>query len=284
MAAIAGQVFGSAAVFWRYLIKGLLLPPGSLFLLLLAGLLLWRCRPRLGRGLVAAGALGLWLMGSPWLVHDLAALVEREPALAQTQWPALGSQAGAIVVLGAGQTPADPGWGGAQPSLMALERLRYGVRLQRASGLPLLVTGGRPQGEPQSEAELFQQVLQRDFALSARWLEKQSNTTWENALYSARLLKAEGIRRIVLVTHASHMPRARWCFEQQGLEVIAAPMSFLSTRPEGLLGGKAARHRPERAGDTRPERPTQRQELPRHAPLAQPEVHRGGEDPLPLHL
>ena len=43
---------------------------------------------------------------------------------------------------------------------------------------------------------------------------------------------AVGIERVVLVTSASHMPRSRWCFEQNGIEVIAAPVGFMGV-PNG---------------------------------------------------
>lgn len=51
------------------------------------------------------------------------------------------------------------------------------------------------------------------------------------------MLKAEGIERIVLVTSAAHMPRSRWCFEQNGMTVIAAPVGFLGVPSGRPLGG-----------------------------------------------
>jgi uncharacterized SAM-binding protein YcdF (DUF218 family) len=41
------------------------------------------------------------------------------------------------------------------------------------------------------------------------------------------------VRRIVLVTEAFHMPRARGAFERQGLSVVPAPCAYISARFEG---------------------------------------------------
>lgn len=222
----------------RYIIKQLLLPPGGLLLLILLAWLLWSCgRKRLATLCLWLGLGGLWTMSLPVTVEWSARLLEREPAVAEGDWPMLAKRAEAIVVLGAGRELADSAWGGDQPSVYALERLRYAARLQRISGLPLLTTGGLHFGQPPSEAALMAEALRRDFGVVARWQEERSRTTWENALFSAPMLKAKGIRRVLLVTQAAHMPRARWCFERQGLEVVAAPLGFLGVRNGRPAGG-----------------------------------------------
>ncbi|OCX93513.1 MAG: hypothetical protein BFD77_12190 [Pseudomonas sp. CO183] len=211
----------------RYFFKQLLLPPGLLLLLLLLGWWLRRRAPRLAALCFVTGFAGLWLMSLPIVVEWTARLVENEPALVEAQWSGLAEQAGAIVVLGAGREQNDPAWGGDQPGYIALERLRYAARVAKASGLPILTSGGLHYGQPPSEAMLGAEVLQRDLDVTTRWLEERSRTTWENALYSAQMLRAAGVERVVLVTSASHMPRSRWCFEQNGIEVIAAPVGFM---------------------------------------------------------
>lgn len=221
----------------RYFFKQLLLPPGGLLLLLLAAWWLRRRAPRLAALCFVLGFGGLWLMSLPVTVEWAARMLENEVALDRTEWSDLGQRAQAIVVLGAGREQADPGWGSDQPSHIALERLRYASRLAKASGLPILASGGLHYGEPPSEALLAAEALQRDFATPTRWLEERSRTTWENALYSAEMLKAAGVERVVLVTSASHMPRSRWCFEEVGLQVIAAPMGFLGVPNGRPFGG-----------------------------------------------
>jgi len=221
----------------RYFFKQLLLPPGGLLLLLLVGWWLRRRSPRLAALCFVSGIGGLWLMSLPIMVQWAAQTLEGEAAIPQAQWGRLGEQAQAIVVLGAGRAQADPAWQADQPSHIALERLRYAARLAATSGLPILASGGLHYGRPPSEAALAAEALQRDFATPIRWQEERSRTTWENAVYSAAILKAEGIERIVLVTSAAHMPRSRWSFEQNGMKVIAAPVGFLGVPNGRPLGG-----------------------------------------------
>jgi uncharacterized SAM-binding protein YcdF (DUF218 family) len=222
----------------RYILKQLLMPPGILLLLMLLGWWLRRRFPRLAWVCFASGFAGLWLMSLPAVMQWSAGLLEREPVLEEAQWATLAQRADAIVILGAGREQNDPGWGGTdQPGLMALERLRYAARLARASGLPMAATGGLHYDQPPSEAALMADSMKRDYGLEIRWLEEQSRTTWENASLSAELLQPQGVRRVVLVTQAWHMSRARWCFEQAGFEVITAPMGYLSAGYERPLGG-----------------------------------------------
>ncbi|WP_339904125.1 YdcF family protein [Pseudomonas guineae] len=221
----------------RYILKQIFLPPGLFLLLLLAAWWLRRRFPRLATGCLVLGLGGMWLFSLPVVVEWSARLLESEAALAETQWPGLAQHAEVIVVLGGGRELADPGWGADQPSLLALERVRYAARLAKASRLPLLTTGGLHYGVPPSEAALMAEVLARDYGLPVRWQEGSSRTTWENATHTAELLRKAGITRVVLVTQAWHMPRSRWSFEQAGLQVISAPMGFLGVANGRPVGG-----------------------------------------------
>ncbi|MFX7731723.1 YdcF family protein, partial [Acinetobacter baumannii] len=91
-------------------------------------------------------------------------------------------------------------------------RLQYAAYLARRTGLPILVTGGSPDGSPESEAALMARNLQRDVGVPVRWQETRADTTAQNASYSAAMLKADGIERILLVTDSIHMPRAMRVF------------------------------------------------------------------------
>ncbi|ALZ83655.1 YdcF family protein [Pseudomonas oryzihabitans] len=221
----------------RYFFKQLLLPPGGLLLLLLCGWWLRRRHPRLGLACFLCGLLGLWASTLPAMVEFGGRLLERDAALPEARWAGLAQQADAIVVLGAGREVDDPGWGGDAASHLAVERLRYAARLAKASGLPVLITGGSPHDRPLSEAALMTEVMERDLGVPVRWQEGASRTTWENATLSAPLLREAGVKRVVLVTQAYHMARSRWCFERQGFQVVAAPMGFIGIPNGRPFGG-----------------------------------------------
>ena len=142
-------------------------------------------------------------------------------------------RAQAIVILGGGSYYAAPEYGGDTVSRASLERLRYGARLARESKLPLLVTSGAPYGG-RAEAESMRDVLEQEFGTRVRWVETLSRDTAENARFSAPILKAAGIDRIALVTHAAHMPRSAALFAREGLEVIAAPTGFRTPSPSSI--------------------------------------------------
>src|SRR5262249_56578510 len=69
---------------------------------------------------------------------------------------------------------------------------------------------------------------------SAIATESESQSTFENAVHSAAILRKRGIGKVVLVTDASHMMRAAACFRNQGIEVVPGPCERISNdRPHG---------------------------------------------------
>jgi len=199
----------------KTLLRCLLLPPAGPLLLAGLGLVLLGKRPRLARVCLVAGMGSLWLCSTPLVAAALVKLVEAYPALDLAR----ATQAQAIVILGGGgQRAQAPEYGMAPmagPEL--LERLSYGAYVAKVTGLPLLVTGFH------IEATAMHDSLSRNFGVEPRWVEDQAYDTFENAHNSVRLLKAAGVRRIILVTHSMHMNRAVHEFRDAGIEVVPAP-------------------------------------------------------------
>lgn len=223
----------STSWIFNTLISAILLPPLSAVLLCALGLCLRVRWPRLGNAVCGVALISLTILstgaGALWLTAPLENTV---PPLQSTRQ--LSAQA--IVVLGGGRLSNAPEYGGRDvPNLTTLGRLRYGALLQRKTGLPLLVTGGSPDGAPEGEAVLMARVLRDEFLVPVRWVEDASDNTAQNAQFSARLLQQAQVRHIVLVTDALHMPRAQRVFERQGLQVTPAPTVFYSHGRETLM-------------------------------------------------
>jgi uncharacterized SAM-binding protein YcdF (DUF218 family) len=210
-------------------IAGLLLSPPALLLgTALLGYLLvlkWRW---LGHTLVGLSLVALYFLSLPPAGRQL--LLPLESQYPPLRWETLTdtpTAADAIVVLGAGRYADAKEYGGADTvNPPALERLRYAANLQAKLDLPILVSGGSVYGEARPEAALMREVLEKDFRAKVRWVEDRSQTTLENARLSKLVLQQDNIKRVYLVTHAWHMPRAVWSFTDAGLQVIAAPMGF----------------------------------------------------------
>lgn len=206
----------------RHLLELLLLPPCSGALLLLAALLLRRRLPRTARILGLAACAWLWLAASPAIARGALVALQFHPPL-----PAYGPLPGAdaIVVLSAECDAAGEEYGHPVAGQQTLQRLRYAAWLQRRTQMPLLVSGGDG-GARWSLAATMAAAAERDFGVPVRWREDRSIDTGENAAFSAAILRQEGYRTVMLVTHAWHMPRAVACFEAHGLEVVPAPTGF----------------------------------------------------------
>lgn len=175
--------------------------------------------------LVCFALVSLWLLSCPVVAVFLAQSLEQDVALEPTQLGAI--KADAIVVLSAGHREFSPEYGEPVSDSTLLVRLRYGAYLQSETGLPVLLSGGKVwQGQPRSLAETMEYDFVESFKAKVTWLEGESRTTGENASYSYAILSAENKSKIVLVTSAIHMMRARWSFEEAGFEVIPAPTNF----------------------------------------------------------
>lgn len=209
--------------FLKRLLESFFLPPFGPLLLIFAGLCLLRWRRRTGLALAWGGALLSLCLMLPVTVDLLLAPLE---SVAPPVSLEAAKQAEAIVILGGGGRKHALEYGRSTLNHITLERVRYGARLARETGLPVLVSGGVA-GANYPEARMMAESLRQDFGIAPLWLEDRSENTEQNARYTAEILKQAGIRRIVLVTHAAHMRRALGYFERTGLQVTPAPTVFL---------------------------------------------------------
>jgi uncharacterized SAM-binding protein YcdF (DUF218 family) len=215
------------------LIKLLLLPPSGPLLISLLGVLLWRWRRCFGLALMIFGAVSGYLFSIPVTAGLLSRSLQTEPLLNEYFLPL--NELGAIVVLGGGVHEDAPEYGdGPTVHDRTLGRVRYAAHLARRTGLPILATGGRFKEDHPAEAELMQAILEREFGIGPVMTEIKSQNTWENAAYSAAILRRRHIDTILLVTNAVHQPRAIAAFAAHGLKVIPAPTLFFDDQPDLL--------------------------------------------------
>ncbi|MEM7401150.1 MAG: YdcF family protein [Pseudomonadota bacterium] len=205
-------------------INEVLLPPSGLVLLLAVGLFFWLIRLRKTAALfIFLATILLYFASSPFVSRALIDTLQYQHDVLKE----VPEDVQAIVVLSGGREPIAREYRNLDTvNSSSLERLRYASRLAKVHSLPIVLVGGSVHGERKSEASLMQQALKTDFGVEASLLEEESKNTFENARFVNKVLKDNSISKVLLVTHAYHMPRAMWCFKDVGLEPIAAPTIF----------------------------------------------------------
>jgi uncharacterized SAM-binding protein YcdF (DUF218 family) len=207
------------------LASGLLLPFPLIVLAILALAVVGFVRRRPGRWLWLGAAIALVACSNGIVAWALAGTLE---------WPlrrvTLPARPPAMVVLSGSMVLGPDG----QPVLAhdSLVRTLYAAELgQRLRPAWIVVTGGpavsAPGGGPVAAA-MRDLLVQLGAAADRILVEGESATTYENAIFTKRLLGKRGIREIVLVTEALHMPRALATFRTAGLDATPAPCAFLA--------------------------------------------------------
>ncbi|MCC7059047.1 MAG: YdcF family protein [Burkholderiaceae bacterium] len=234
--------FPQFALLARRALELLVLPPAAALWLIVLGIWLSAHRARAGRALAMFGVLATLLLSSQAVGQWLIGFVERGAGVALDEKALRALVAGAdapraIVILGGGlradeRERPQPVW----PNARTTARVLHGAWVARITGLPVLVSGGTPPGGETSEAALMKRMLEQQLATPVRWVEDLSLDTAGNARGSAALLLPGARRRIVLVTHAYHMPRALAVFRRAGFTPVPAPLGFHGSPPSiGLL-------------------------------------------------
>ena len=224
--------------FLSKLLPLLLLPIGLTALLLILGFILQK-KPRLSHLSFGIGLLVLLLSSNTPVALRLAKTLEWQHI---PQGPFTKHEV--IVVLGGGTTAGYY----PQPTAglnEAGDRLLYAADLyQQGIADQLLITGGTLPGDDSSEADEMAQILGiMGVPHEALILEDQALNTYDNGRFSKAILEERNINKIILITSAMHMPRAKAVFEKQGFFVTPAPTDFYvqqaewsANRTENLLG------------------------------------------------
>lgn len=196
-----------------------------LFLLAVVGIVRnWKPGKERKLNLLALAVLGLFLLSWPPVAWLIVRAFEA-PFPPQESPPA---DAQAIVVLASTIYPARPPVPTPRMGSDTFERCQYAAWLYKNwRPLPILVSGGTNMaGTPPYAIEMRAGLRLEGVPDAMIWSEEQSHSTYQNALYSAQVLKKKGIHKMVLVTEAYHMLRAEKCFRKQGLEVVPAACGY----------------------------------------------------------
>ncbi|WPM85919.1 envelope biogenesis factor ElyC [Apirhabdus apintestini] len=205
-------------------VGGLMMPLPLLLLLTGIGLvILWCTRwQRSGRILITVS----WLL---LLLLSLQPVADRLLYPIETHYPTWqgGTQVNNIVVLGGGYT-WNPAWAPSSNLVSnSLPRVAEGVRLWRAMpDARMIFTGAAAPSNPVSTAEAGARVAQSlGVPRSAIITLDAPKDTEEEAAAVAGLL---GQQPFILITSASHLPRAVQFFHARGLHPIPAPANQLA--------------------------------------------------------
>ena len=106
----------------------------------------------------------------------------------------------------------------------------------------LLITGGNVniKGLKIDETQESKKVKEVLIAMGIKekdiYLEEQARNTHENAVYTKQLLNPYLKEKMVLVTSAMHMPRAKACYDKEGFKVVVYPADIKKKdTPSGIL-------------------------------------------------
>lgn len=199
----------------------------SLLLILLSGLFYLSRRKKLGTSCVLIAITILMVSAMPPVAN---ALIKNLESQHHPYKASVAPVADAILILGGAvalpQTPRVD-----LELVGASDRVRYAAKLYKEKkAKKIVIAGGNvfPQEDIRGEAYYIAQLLmewgvpQQDILF-----EEQSRNTYENALYVKPLLDSSNLSRVLLVTSATHMPRAYAVFSAQNIDVIAAPTDIL---------------------------------------------------------
>jgi uncharacterized SAM-binding protein YcdF (DUF218 family) len=117
-----------------------------------------------------------------------------------------------------------------RPGPALMRRTDHAARLWAEGRAGVILATGGPEGADLTEAEAMRRRL-RDQGVpeSAILLEPRARDTYQNALFSIPLLRAEGLGRAILVSDRYHLPRALMLFRLMGCPAVAS--SPVSTAP-----------------------------------------------------
>ncbi len=218
------------------LFRALATVPIPLVLLLIIGVLFWR-RPILGRFLVTVTAFALLALCLPVVGRWLEAPLTSAAPLYDASIPDPNT---AILVPTAGIfSDATGDWWAASEGII---RAAAGRKFHETTGMPLLIVGGRPTGETESEAAVTAQavglVTSVGQPVTGVYIETAARNSTETAAAAHPILDQLGIEHVVLITAPTHVARMAASLRHYGYRV-SAHLERHAVVPDEPLGALA---------------------------------------------
>lgn len=190
----------------------------------------------------ALGRVALLLAVVAYAVIGLTPTWRRIAEPLETRFPPLAADAPApegIVLIGGMIDGATEPETGQAKALMGIEALETTIRLaRRHPAIPIVFSGTgsiEANGADLSEAATMARAAAAAGIDPGRFvLERRARTTWENAVFSHRMIEPRPGARWLLVTPAWHMPRSIGAFRAAGWDgIVAAPSLGETARRAG---------------------------------------------------
>jgi uncharacterized SAM-binding protein YcdF (DUF218 family) len=165
------------------------------------------------------------LQAAGWIAGSVALFMVLAFALLVWQVDRLGQRdearpADAIVVLGA-RVEAD-----GSPGSDLTSRTYHAVDLWQAGYAPQIICTGGYKNERFSAASVCRRfAVDLGVPIDRVELADGTSNTVEDAAAAARVMKNHGWRLAILVSHPLHLFRARWLFQEAGVDVVTSPTS-----------------------------------------------------------
>ena len=201
-----------------------MLPPGAVVTALVFIALYLRKRSRSGAVMCAGLALVCWA-GATRVVSK-AVLRPLEQAYSVPE-----KVEGDVIVLlcgGAGDVPIDITAAAAlYPATM--QRTYAVARLQKRTGLPVIISGGAPDSDTPESVAAARYLVELGIPKDKIITEEASRDTRENAAFTLKICREKGYKKIIIVTSAYHMPRAVFLFGRAGFtDIVPYPYGHLA--------------------------------------------------------
>ncbi|MFT5894943.1 MAG: uncharacterized SAM-binding protein YcdF (DUF218 family) [bacterium] len=200
--------------------------PGLLVLMLLA-LIVSRRFPRTAHGIIFLSVCALMAAASPRVSNTLVSYLENQhPVLLEVPL-----DTHSILILGSGHTWAQDRPPNSMLSATALSRVAEGVRLWKKSPSTTLVTSGAKFQSVIAHADVAANMALASGVSATKIV--RFNDTLDTAQEVLQLINhvkenpVEGKTRIVIVSSATHLPRAELMMSQYDIPYTLAPADFI---------------------------------------------------------